>query len=70
MFNSVESFNATSFYQAHRGPHGLVTDFIQMGGTGGVGNVWEPNRINNCNSEISFPVYAIGYPLIDAIYQG
>ena len=70
IFNSVESYNGNSFFQQYRASQGLVTDFIQMGGTVGVGNVWEPTQPNICVSGIAFPQYGVGYSLIDAIYQG
>lgn len=70
VFNSVESYNAMSFNQLYRNEQGLVTDFIQMGGTNGAGNVWEPTAGRICQSKVAFPLYALGYSMIDAIYQG
>jgi hypothetical protein len=43
-FNTIESFNGRSFGGIGVGPtpQGQLADFIQAGGTFGIGNVWEP----------------------------
>jgi len=70
IFNSIESFNCISFLPDFRNSHGLVSDFINMGGTGGGGNAWEPYSDKIYRSNISFPSYGFGYNLVDAIYLG
>jgi hypothetical protein len=43
-FNTIESYNGRSFGGIGVGPtpQGQLADFIQAGGTFGIGNVWEP----------------------------
>jgi len=69
IFNSFESFNGVS-YGVTRWDHGLVSDFIHIGGSGGCGNVYEPINWGIYREWQSFPAYAVGYNLVDAIYQG
>lgn len=44
VFNTIESYNGRSFGGIGVGPtpQGQLADFIQAGGTFGIGNVWEP----------------------------
>jgi uncharacterized protein (TIGR03790 family) len=42
IFNTYESFNCTTFDEAGRSGHGMVGDWIRIGGTGGIGHVYEP----------------------------
>lgn len=67
IFTSYESVNAASFNSF--GSQGQVADFIQKGGTGGIGNVYEPGSHAIAREEILFPMYAVGYPLADAAYM-
>lgn len=69
IFSSIESFNGFSFGETRAG-HGLVSDFITMGGTGGVGTVYEPFLPGGGQDELIFPAYSLGYSLVEAIYQG
>jgi len=73
--NTFESYNGNSFGEIKRRAgsgedHGLLTEFIKMGGTGGICYPWEPGYNNNIvYGEYFFPAYALGYNLVDAIYQ-
>lgn len=69
IFNSWESFNGWSF-GVTRADHGLISDFIHMGGTGGGGHVYEPFGAGAFQEKIVFPSYSMGYSIVDAIYQG
>ncbi len=84
IFTTYESFNGYSFYYKDNGcPYGsgngqllghlshqnLIADFIQDGGTCGIGNVYEPGTANIANESILFPRYAEGYRFIEAAYM-
>jgi len=69
IFNSWESGNALSYGKWHW-RHGLLSDFIVMGGSGGGGNVNEPRGSGVFREGDSYPAYAMGYSIVDAIYQG
>jgi hypothetical protein len=49
---------------------GLVSDFLHINGTSGVGHVSEPWLWLNNNALNIFPAYAMGYNLVEAAYQG
>jgi len=73
LFMSYESFNGQQFRgdpYTHTG-HGQVADWILMGGTGGIGNVYEPYS-NACGDEsIIFAEYVhCGRNLAEALYKG
>jgi uncharacterized protein (TIGR03790 family) len=70
IFNTFESYNGAGMYQANReGYFGMVSDFIQAGGTGGLGHTWEP-RLSGAALNINlFNLYAMGYSFADAAYQ-
>ena len=69
IFSSIESGNATTY--GYLNPNfGLLSDFIVMGGSGGGGNVNEPFTDGIYREGDSFPAYAMGYSVVDAIYQG
>ncbi len=69
IFNSWESGNALSYGKWHW-THGLLSDFIVMSGSGGGGNVNEPLGSGIYKEGHSYPAYAMGYSIVDAIYQG
>jgi len=48
--------------------HGHLSDFILMGGSGGGGNVNEPLTHGIFREGDSYPAYAMGYSVVDAIY--
>ncbi len=75
LFTTYESFNAWSFIAGNRPTfcwscaQGLIGDFIQKGGTGGIGNVYEPFVSGIANESILFSMYAAGYTLAEAAYM-
>jgi uncharacterized protein (TIGR03790 family) len=80
VFNTYESFNGNSlttlkWRYVTPGPEcnhtqGLATQFTEIGGTATMGHAWEPGGSGLVANNIFFPAYAIGYNLIDAVYQG
>ncbi len=82
IFNVLESFNGQSlttlnwrFNEADDcSGHtmGLATQWTEIGGTGMMAHGWEPyfSPLGVIDNRITFPAYAIGYNMIDAIYQG
>lgn len=73
LFMSYESFNGTIFRgdPYTHGSHGQVADWILMGGTGAIGNVYEPYS-NACGDEsIIFAEYInCNRNLAEALYKG
>jgi Galactose oxidase, central domain/Bacterial TSP3 repeat len=69
LFSTYESFNGWGFESPDQSSHGQIAEFIKMGGTGGVGNVYEPYVSAVPDEHLLFPAYFAGYPLADAIYQ-
>jgi len=69
LFSTYESFNGWGFVSPDQSAHGQVAEFIKMGGTGGIGNVYEPYVSAIPDEDIMLPAYIIGYPLADAVYQ-
>ena len=69
LISTYESFNGYGFRSPDQSTHGQVAEFIRAGGTGGVGNVYEPYASSIAHEEIMLPAYAAGYPLADAVYM-
>ncbi len=73
LFMSYESFNGTIFRgdpYAH-GSHGQIADFILKGGTGGIGNVFEPYSDACGDESIIFAEYInCGRNLAESLYKG
>ena len=69
LFNTYESFNAYGLRSPDQSTHGQVAEFIRAGGTGGIGNVYEPYASSIGHEEILYPAYVAGYPLADAAYM-
>ena len=73
LFMSYESFNGRTFRGGpypHPG-HGQVADFIAMGGTGGIGNVYEPYSDACGDESIIFAEYLnCDRNLAEALYKG
>ncbi len=69
LFNTWESGNALSFGKWHS-HFGHLSDFVVMNGSGGGGNVNEPTTGGIYREGDSYPAYAMGYSIVDAIYQG
>jgi uncharacterized protein (TIGR03790 family) len=73
LFMSYESFNGTIFRgdPYTHGGHGQVADFILMGGTGGIGNVFEPYSDSCGDESIIFAEYIKCHRnLAEAMYKG
>ena len=70
IFNTFESYNGYSMYIANRfDDHGMISEFIKMGGTGGVAHTWEPLLTGVALNDNLFNLYEMGYTLADAAYQ-
>ena len=69
LFNTWESGNALSYGKWHS-HFGHLSDFVVMNGSGGGGNVNEPTTGGIYREGDSYPAYAMGYSIVDAIYQG
>ncbi len=73
LFMSYESFNGTIFRgdPYTHGSHGQIADFILMGGTGGIGNVFEPYSDACGDESIIFAEYInCGRNLAESLYKG
>jgi uncharacterized protein (TIGR03790 family) len=71
MFMSYESFNGYSFAgPSSRAGQGLIADFLRMGGTCGIGNVWEPYSDACGDESVMFVQYLDGDNAIEAMYRG
>jgi uncharacterized protein (TIGR03790 family) len=71
LFMSYESSNGTTFVWTE--PHnvaGQLADFIRMGGSGGVGNVYEPYNLACGDESMMFAEYLGGRNLAEACYKG
>lgn len=76
IFHTWESYNGWTFSHYRlddvggRVAQGLIEDFVHRGGTGGEFHTYEP-RVNGMgHDDVHHPAYAMGYTLVDAIYQG
>ena len=76
VFNTIESFNGNSMGVSYsdrnirRAGHGLLSEFIYAGGTGGICHAWEPTLDGIVEDQYFFAHYAMGYSLVDAAYIG
>ncbi len=70
VISTWESFTAYGFQSPDQYYHGQVAEWISIGGSGGVGNVYEPYTSSLARDEIWMPLYAIGYPWVEAAYMG
>ncbi len=84
LYSSIESFNGQSLstLKWRNGPfpncthtQGLATQFTEIGGTSLEANGWEPignqfGPIGIIDLQKTYPAYAMGYNLVDAMYQG
>ncbi len=70
VFNTFESMNGFSMYINNRyGDHGMVSEFIKMGGSCGLGHTWEPLLGGIAKNDNLFNLYQMGYSFADAAYQ-
>lgn len=75
IFNTAESFNGYSIgtWPIIRRPvdlHGLVAEYMLVGGTVGVAHSYEPSTTSIVRDDIMFPMYALGFTFIEAAYSG
>ena len=74
VFNTYESYNGyvidINNCIRRQDNHGLISEFIDKGGAGGVCHTYEPRVSTVVKDSIYFPTYAIGYSAVDAAYQG
>jgi uncharacterized protein (TIGR03790 family) len=73
VFNSWESYNAYSFNPGgYSGGQGQVAEWLQIGGTAGVGNVEEPGASSNTvvNEDKMFNMLLNGKTLAEAAWSG
>ncbi len=69
IFSSYESYNGVSFSTNVKLGQGQVSDFIRSGGSGGVGNVYEPYSSGIADESVLFPAYFKGYTFAEAAYM-
>ena len=72
--STYESFNNYTYTEDNSGSspyelHGQVAQFIRAGGSGGIGNVYEPFLQTIAQEDIWMSAYAVGYTWADAVYM-
>ncbi len=71
VYNTIESHNAYTTQPVYRiDEQSLLSEFMQIEGTSGVGHTWEPRLGPNNDPYYFFPAYAMGYNVVEAAYQG
>ncbi|GBD86110.1 hypothetical protein BMS3Abin03_00019 [bacterium BMS3Abin03] len=74
IYNTYESFNG--FYMDtlnlwnRQDNQGMITEWVRVGGSGGAAHTYEPTTATISKDSIFFPLYSIGYSMVDAAYQG
>ena len=68
-FSTYESYNAYGLATSTQSTHGQLGEWIEIGGSVGVGNAYEPWASTIADESIWMPLYAIGYTWIDAAYM-
>ena len=68
-FSTYESYNAYGFTNKTQSTHGQLAEWIEIGGSVGVGNAYEPWASTIADESIWMPQYAIGYTWVDAVYM-
>ncbi|MFH1514198.1 MAG: TIGR03790 family protein, partial [bacterium] len=69
IFNTYESSNGTTFNEASRSSHGMVGDWIRIGGTGGIGHVYEPWSDAVGDERFLYPRQVAGHNLAESCYM-
>lgn len=67
--STYESYAAFHMTSPDTTNHGQIAQFIHAGGSGGIGNVFEPYSDAIANEDIWMPAYALGYTWADAAYM-
>jgi|GEM_PF-1376652 len=69
VFSTYESYNGYGFVAANQSTHGQLAEWEQIGGSGGIGNIYEPWSSSIADESVWMPAYAVGYPWIEAAYM-
>jgi len=69
IFNTYESSNCTTFNEANRSGMGMVGDWIRIGGTGGIGHVYEPWSDAVGDERFLYPRQVSKHNLAEACYM-
>ncbi|MCG7853736.1 MAG: TIGR03790 family protein, partial [Methanosarcinaceae archaeon] len=69
IFNTYESSNCTTFNEASRSGMGMVGDWIRIGGTGGIGHVYEPWSDAVGDERFLYPRQVSKHNLAEACYM-
>jgi len=69
LFTTYESFNGFGFISPDQSAHGQVAEFISVGGSGGVGNVYEPYQSAIAKPAKLFGNYLRGHTFGEAAYS-
>ena len=67
--STYESYSAFSMTEPDNTNHGQIAQFIRAGGSGGIGNVYEPFSLAIARENIWMPAYSVGYTWADAAYM-
>jgi len=69
VFSTYESYNAYGFVSKTQSTHGQIAEWVEIGGAGGIGNVYEPWASTIAEEYIWMPEYTIGYTWAEAAYM-
>lgn len=70
VFNTFESYNGNSMDINYKFfDFALISEFVKMGGSGGVAYPWEPSIFGMAENKVFLPAYAVGYNMVDAAYM-
>lgn len=67
--STIESYGTFSMTPPDIMNQGQIAQFIHAGGSGGIGNVYEPYSTGLANVDIWMPAYASGYNWADSAYM-
>ncbi|MBP9847633.1 MAG: TIGR03790 family protein, partial [Saprospiraceae bacterium] len=67
--STYESYTAFSNVEPDNTNFGQIYQFIRAGGSGGIGNVYEPFTNGLPNDSVYMPAYSVGYTWADAAYM-
>jgi uncharacterized protein (TIGR03790 family) len=67
--STYESYTAFSNVEPDNTNFGQIYQFIRAGGSGGIGNVYEPFTVGIPNESIYLPAYSVGYTWADSAYM-
>ena len=68
--STYESYTSFSLTEPDNTGHGQIAQFIRAGGSGGVGNVYEPYSIGVAREDVMYSAYSVGYTWADSAYMG